>query len=338
MAETIDGAILAEYRAAHEKAAWFDQSTRGKIELTGKDALLFLHNLCTNDVKNLPAGSGCEAFLCTAKAKVVAYIAVSHVLAGDRDIVLLDCEPGQAERVISHLNHFLISEQVELADRTAELDLVHVCGPKAQDVLGKLVGKPVSDLQEWQHRTQTLADVGICHCRRHDPFDLPGFDVLCPHESGPALRQTLTSAGTIPGGEQTREILRVEAGTPVYGKDIDLDRAVMEVGRTRQAISYTKGCFLGQEPIVMARDRGHVNRTLLGIRMSEGGPAAPGTILFKDNNEVGQVTSSVLSPHFGVIGLAYVKRGFQEPGTSLLLDPSRDGRTAVITAMPFRGS
>jgi folate-binding protein YgfZ len=336
MAEHIDDRTLAEYRAACERAALFDQSARGMIELTGKDALLFLHNLSTNDVKNLPLGAGCEAFLCTAKAKVVAYVGVSHICDGDRDVVWLDCEPGQAERVFNHLNHHLISEQVELANRSGDMALLNVCGPDAQEILSKVRGKSLPALEEWRHDTETLPEIGTCHVRRHDPLGVPGFDVFCAKETASRLAQTLTVAGAVAAGEQAREILRVEAGTPVYGKDIDEERAVMEVGRTRQAISYTKGCFLGQEPIVMARDRGHVNRTLLGIQLSEGEPLARGTKLSKDGTEVGQVTSSVRSPRFGLIALAYVKRGFQEAGTALRVEPPLDGRTATVTALPFR--
>jgi folate-binding protein YgfZ len=330
-----DTSILAEYSAACEHAALFDESARGKIELSGKDALLFLHNLCTNDVKNLPLGAGCEAFLCTAKAKVVAYVDVSHLRHSDRDVVWLDCEPGQGERLLNHLDHFLISEQVELADRTGEIGLFRVCGPKAQDVLSKILGKPLSHLQEWQHQTETLTELGTCHFRRHDPLGLPGYDVFCSRETAPTLQQMVATAGAIPAGDQAREILRIEAGTPAYGKDIEEDRAVMEIGRTRQAICYTKGCFLGQEPIVMARDRGHVNRTLLGIRLSDGGPVARGTKLFKDGNEVGQVTSFVVSPRCGMIGLAYIKRGFQEPGTALQVDSTSGERCVVVSALPF---
>src|SRR5437660_1771681 len=109
----------------------------------------------------------------------------------------------------------------------------------------------------------------------------------------------------------------------------------MEVGRTKQAICYTKGCFLGQEPIVMARDRGHVNRTLLGIKIQEGGPPKFGTLLFRDGVEVGQVTSSVVSYRLGSIALAYLKRGHQEPGTIVELDPANDGRKASVSALPF---
>lgn len=318
-----DGDSREEYRAARGHAALFDLSDRGKIELTGKGALLFLHNLCTNDVKNLAVGMGCEAFLCTAKAKVVAHFFVSHY---QNDVLLMDFESGQAEKVLNHLNHYLISEQVEIADRTAELGMIHVCGPKAPALLGVLEGLPLG------HNRQANVGSVSCHIRRHDSLGVPGFDLFCSAAQTPEVRTTLTASGARPARQEIWEMLRIEAGMPVYGKDIDENRLVMEVGRTKQPICYTKGCFLGQEPIVMARDRGHVNRTLLGITINGGGPAASGTLLYRDGAEVGQITSSVVSYRLGPIALAYVKRGHQEPGTIVELDSTKDGRKATVSA------
>jgi folate-binding protein YgfZ len=135
---------------------------------------------------------------------------------------------------------------------------------------------------------------------------------------------------------RVHEILRVEAGLPAFGCDIDDNRLVMEVGRAAQAISYTKGCFLGQEPIVMARDRGQVNRMLLGVVVAAGDELPRGARLFLGEAEVGQVTSSVRSPRLGqVIALAYLKRGHQEPGLQLAVEPTTDGRAAAVAALPF---
>jgi folate-binding protein YgfZ len=309
------GDAAGEYRQAREHAALFDISARGKIELAGADALLFLHNLCTNDVKNLAAGASCEAFLCTAKARVVAHVMVTHFRQGEHAFVLLDFVPGMADKVLEHLDHFLISERVELADRTHDLAILHLCGPAAGAILDKAA----------------IA----CDRRRHDPLGLPGFDILCRPENAAEVWRRLTEAGARPAGKRAWEILRIEAGTPAYGKDIDDDRLVMEVGRIQQAISYTKGCFLGQEPIVMARDRGHVNRILLGLKIAGGGPAASGARLFQEANEVGQVTSSVLSPRLGPIALAYLRRGVQDPGTRLEIEPESDGRQAMVSSLPF---
>ena len=156
--------------------------------------------------------------------------------------------------------------------------------------------------------------------------------VLSPRTSGHRA-ECLVEGGAHPAEPDTLEILRIEASIPVFGKDIDEDRFVVEVGRGSRAICYTKGCYLGQEPIVMARDRGHVNRTLLGLKIAGDGPVKSGDKVMHDGQEVGQVTSSVVSPRFGAIALAYLRRGCQEPGTAVQVGE----RSAVIAALPFDG-
>jgi folate-binding protein YgfZ len=318
---------MSNSQREYEAAAVFDLSDRGKIELAGEEAVFFLNNLCTNDVKNLAVGAGCEAFLCTAKAKVVAYIIINHV---GPETLLLDFEPGQAEKVLSHLNHYLISEQVEIIDRTSELALFHIFGPLAGTILQNHFAHSFASLGQLQGQA-----VDTFRIRRNDVLNLQGFDLFFPKARTSEVWETLIENGVVAAGGDVWEMLRIQAGAPVYGKDIDENRLVMEVGRTQQAICYTKGCFLGQEPIVMARDRGHVNRTLLGIKIEGETPAAPGTKLLRDGAEVGQVTSSVVSYRLGPIALAYLKRGHQEAGTIVELDPAGDGRKASVSALPF---
>src|SRR5947199_5576008 len=163
--------LNAEYHQARTSAALFDVSGRGKLELTGPDAPSFLHNLCTNDVVNLPLGAGCEAFFTTAKAKVVAHALIYHVrIAGGRDALWLDVAPGQAPRLLQHLDRFLISEQVELADRTADFAEFHLAGPQARAVLERAVGDPLPDLRPLEHMERTIGANATCHVRRHDPL------------------------------------------------------------------------------------------------------------------------------------------------------------------------
>jgi folate-binding protein YgfZ len=145
----------------------------------------------------------------------------------------------------------------------------------------------------------------------------------------------LAEAGAKPAGRQSYEALRVEAGAPLQGVDVDEETFAPEVGRTRQAICYTKGCYLGQEPIVMARDRGHVNRALLGLKLP-GGPVPPNSLLYREGKEVGRVTSSVVSPRLGTaIALAYIRRGNQEPGTVVEVEAGGPRRPAEVTRLPF---
>jgi folate-binding protein YgfZ len=332
------GDAVREYWQACRHTAVFDVSHRGKVELTGADAGRFLHNLCTNDVARLAVGQGCEAFLTTAKAKVVAHVLIDHVLLPEkREAWCLDVAPGFADQVIKHLDHYLISEQVEIADRTREFAQVHLAGPEAKGSLRKALDAEVPELAELQHFRGTLGTASTGRIRRHDPLGLPGYDITCPASQAEGIWQLLLQSGAVPAGMAAYELLRVEAGTPVYGADIDEDRFVVEVGRDR-AICYTKGCYLGQEPIVMARDRGHVNRFLCGLKLSGGEAVARGTKVLRNGNEVGQVTSSVVSPRLGTpVALAYVRRGSHEPGTPVEVDASAGQRTAEVTSLPFIG-
>jgi folate-binding protein YgfZ len=311
------GAAAAEYRQTRAAAGLFDVSHRGKIELTGRDAAKFLHNLCTNDVLHLAPGAACEAFFCTAKAKTVAYVLVEHLrLPDDQDLFRLDVAPGQAERLLKHLDYYLISEQVEITDRTRDLAQLHLAGPQASAVLEQLAC-PVPPA-------------------RHSPLGLPGHDLLCPREGAASIWQRLIAAGARPAGLDAYEVLRVEGGTPVYGKDIDENRFAVEVNRAAQAICYTKGCYLGQEPIVMARDRGHVNRFLVGLKLLGDGPLSPGARVFQAGGEVGQVTSAAASPWLGaIIALAYLRRGTHEPGTLVEVESGVARLPARVTALPF---
>ena len=286
-------------------------------------------------MKTLPEGAGSESFLTTAKARVVAHFAVSHVRWGDQAVLWLDTERGHAERIIQHLDHFLISEQVELADRTKELALLRLVGPGAAAMLSETLGAALPLLKPWHHCAAAVQ--GVSMIVRHNPsLGVPSYDCMGTPALAPLLTQRLVARGAVPATEPTHELLRVEAGWPSYGIDMDENRFVVEVGRNVQAICYTKGCFLGQEPIVMARDRGQVNRTLLGVLCGAGPALAAGTKLYDGDAEVGQVTSSIVSPRLGqTIALAYIKRGSQTPGTALTIDSASAGRHAAVCALPF---
>jgi folate-binding protein YgfZ len=330
------GDPAGEYERLRTDVAICDVSHRGKVELSGPDAPSFLHNLSTNDVNNLPLGAGCEALFTTAKAKAVAYALIYHVrIGGDRDALWLDVDPGQAEPLLRHLNHYLIAEQVEMADRTAGFAQIHVAGPNAKTVLERALGQPVPDLDLLQHMERTIGANATCHIRRHDPLGVPGYDVVCLAPRSAAVWQTLFNAGAAAAGLDAYEVLRIEAGTPVFGVDIDENRFVVEVGRS-DAICYTKGCYLGQEPIVMARDRaGHVNRSFRGLKL-DGGQVTAGEKLIADGKDVGVITSSIQSPRLGPIALGYVRRGHEQAGTVLDVVSASSGRRAVVSELPMR--
>lgn len=309
----------AEYRAAETGAALFDTSHAAKLELTGPDAPQFLHNISTNDIKSLPLGGGCEAYFCDARARALFVAWVYHVrLADARNALWVETTPGRGEALLRHLDRFLIAEAVEMSDVTARFAQLHVAGPNAKAVLEAALGDELPDLAEFLHMERTFGAHSTCSIRRRSPLGVPGYDLVCLNERAEGVWRMLTAAGATPAGLTAYETLRVEAGTPVYGVDIDETRFVMEVGNAPRAVSYAKGCFPGQEPIVMARDRaGRVNRSFLGLK-SLGGDVSAGSKLAKDGQEVGLVTSAARSPRLGTpLALGYVHWKHVAPGTRL---------------------
>ncbi len=328
------GDAIAEYRHARSDCALFDRSHRGKVEVRGSESSRFLHNFLTNDVLSLTSGTGCEAFLTTAKARVVAHLFLYRL--GDahgEPVYWMDLAPGAASKVIAHLERYIISEQVEFTDQTTSFAQISLVGPQAGGILGRVLNGtlPSTHLQA----TMVPGPKGMCQVRRWDAMGLPGYDVLASVAEVDSLWQALVASGAHPAGRDAYERLRIESGLPAQGPDIDENTFAPEAGRTPTAICYTKGCYLGQEPIVMARDRGHLNRTLVRIELSQGAVPA-GSALFLQEKEVGRVTSSAAAEEGSAVGLAYVRRGHQEAGTALQVDAAGQ-RLPVIIAGPGKG-
>jgi folate-binding protein YgfZ len=298
--------LPADYRAALEGAVLFELGW--PITVQGEDARTFLHNLSTPDVKNLPVGDSCEAFFTTNKARVVAFARI-HCCREGRFLIAPD---GPGDTLVAHLNRFLISEKVEMIGHDPH-GTVHyrLAGPRVPEMVDK----------RFVHRL----------------LGMPGADLFIPNADDDADHELeqIFAAGAVRGSPETYEILRVEAGLPRFGIDIDENRLAMEVNRP-QAISYNKGCYLGQETIVMARDRGQVNRLLMGVKLlpntTDTSFLPAGARVMRGTDEVGQVTSSVFSPRLGqVIALAYLKRGSWDAGTEIVIE----GRPGVVCALPF---
>jgi folate-binding protein YgfZ len=290
-----------------DSALVFDRSDRGKLRATGTEVAVFLHNLTTNDIKALAANSGCEGFFCTSTAKVIAYGWFwKHAPKGKSDTVDLDLPAGEEAKVLPHLDRYLISEDVTLSDLTQSLAQFHLVGP---DLLPRLAQLGLH-LNEW--RLGLLAAQEEIQIRCFDPLGTPGIDILCSRERADSLKERLTSAGFNLADHATWERLRILAGNPAWGSDVTETTFAPETGRIPQAICYTKGCYLGQEPIVMARDRGAVQRILVNLRSAT--PLDAGSPLQRDGKEVGKITSSTALADGSFAALGYVKRTLQAPG------------------------
>jgi folate-binding protein YgfZ len=320
-----------EYESALKDAVVFDRSHHGKVEVAGKDAASFLHNLSTNDVKQLAIGEGCTAYLTTGQAKIVAAVCIYRV---GSETFWLDCNIQSGEAVRQHLDRYLISEQVEIRDRTVEFAQTHVAGPSAAALVGKVLDGKCAELVEL--RLALVNGSNAAQCRHHSPLGVPGFDIVCSAARGPRLWQDLRQAGAVPSGTEVYETLRVEAGTPTYGLDIDDGNLPQEVGRVEQMVSFTKGCYIGQETVARIRTYGHVNRSLIGLVISGKEIVATGTKLFADVQEVGRTTSCAWSPRLQqIIALGYARRGSETPGTRLALSAPNGSRVATAVSLPF---
>lgn len=330
------GNAQAEYAQAHERAVLSDLSHRGKVELAGPDAVRFLHNLCTNDIVSLPVGAGCEAFLANLQARVVAHVFAHRLRYLDASEGLwLDTAPGMGAKVHKHLDHYLISERVELFDRTAEYAQLAVIGPGARAILERVLPN-LPELPRFRNTVLPHGKIPV-QVRHQDILNLPGYDLVCPREEAGHLWQTIREQGALPAGLAAWERLRVEAGLPEDGKDIDENTLAPEVGRTAQAICYTKGCYLGQEPIVRIRDLGHVNRTLRGLLVDGEELLPSGTKVHHEGKEIGRVTSSVVDSGRGkILALAYIRRG-HEAGMAVEVETAAARRAAVVSSLPFSG-
>src|SRR5262249_18045282 len=200
-----------EYERTYRGAAFFDTSHHGKVQLAGPDAASFLHNLCTNEILKLLVGKGCEAFVTTNQAKIVAYVLVyRHQLADGTTVLSIDAGPGMGEGVARHLDRYLISEQVEIADRTTDWGQLHLAGPQAAAVLQKSLGFTAASLRDLEHTKFEVGGIPVI-ARAHRPLGIPGFDLLARAGQATRIWNSLVEAGATPAGIATYHVLRVEA-------------------------------------------------------------------------------------------------------------------------------
>jgi folate-binding protein YgfZ len=314
----------ATYDLARRQAVLFNVSNRAKIELRGHDRASFLHNFCTQDIKALGVGQGCSALILNLQAKILACV---RIFAREQSL-WIDSEPDLGPKIRQHLDRYLISEQVELLDCTTEYAQLRLAGPQAASMLMQLVQVDLASWKPLQHADLEIAGV-MCQVRRDDSLSVPSFDLIFAATHQRALHEALN----LPEADgKLHEVLRIEAGTPVYGTDVDESNLPQELGRDAQLISFTKGCYLGQEPVVRIRDLGHVNRQLGGLKLAGADVPAAGSKVARDGKEIGHITSSAFSPTVGsAIALGYLRRGHQQIGTTVQVG----AQAAAVAALPL---
>lgn len=343
------GDLAAEYRSAITSAVVIDISHTGKLRLTGGDAPLFLSNISTNNIRPLPLGGGCPTYFCDSRARTLFQSSVYHIRLQKGTIVQgraadegehalwLETTPGRDSALLAHLDKYRISEDVEFEDVTGSFAQFHLAGPESTAILEAVLADRMPRLDEYQHMERTIGPRGVCSIRRRDPLGLLGYDIVCPVAVAEEVWRSLTNHGASAAGLATHETLRIEAGTPLYGPDIDENRFVMEVGDVAKAVSFNKGCFLGQEPIVMSRDRaGHAPRAFVGLKSDTKESPLPGAKLFIGADEIGNLTSASCSHRTGGgVALGYVRWSHREPGTVVEAETSNGRMPLTICGLPI---
>lgn len=329
------GDLAAEYGALREAAAIVDRSTVGLLRLTGADRVRFLNGMITNEVQALPPGAGLYAAICSPQGKVLGDL---RVLALE-DALLLLCEASCRTRIAQTLERFIIADDVKVTDGSGEVAVLGCYGPRAPDALARGGGSPLPALAP-HHHAEVRVGEPPARVVATPVLGVPGFDLVLPADTAAStaarLLEAVRAVGGGAAGHAAFETLRVEAGTPWYGLDFDENHLPQEAGLEATGISFTKGCYIGQETVARIHFRGHVNRRVAGLTLRGDRLPARGSRVLKGEAQVGQITSAVRSPARGAaIALAMLRREVLEPGTALTVEAEGGHVQAEVVPLPF---
>jgi folate-binding protein YgfZ len=328
----IPAVSLDAYAAARQRAGLIDRAHLARIVVSGDDRASFLQGLLTNDVVALKAGQGCYAAYLTAQGRMIADLHVYEL----GDVMLLTLPRDVKDTVMAKLDQVIFSEDVQLGDVTDTFDQFAIVGPQAAVVAAKaleLTADALAGLAEHGNLRASWRGAPAIATRAGDTGE-PGFDLFVERAQADALRRTLVAAGAVEVDPAAADAIRIESGVPLFHRDMDEDTIPLEAGIESRAISFSKGCYVGQEVVIRVLHRGHgrVARKLVGLRIEGDRVPAPGASIRVEEREVGRITSSTASPALQQpIALGYVHRDFTEPGTHL----SADGAAAEVVALPF---
>ncbi len=305
------------------------RSTLGRLMMTGADRRTYLQGLLTNDIEALTPGTGCYAALLTAQGRMITDMRVVEL----GEAILIDLPGSLTESVLAHLERFVFSEDVQVRDVSGERSEIGLYGPTAASVVTGVV-KGSADLAALPLFGSVVSQWagGDTIVVRSDQAGVDGYDVVIDAGGADNFMAACRANGATDVDLEAAEIVRVEAGRPRFGIDMDTDTIPLEAGIEDRAISRTKGCYVGQEVIVRVIDRGHgrVARRLVGLQLS--GKVLPGTRVVAGEREVGRITSVVRSPAVGHwIALGYVQRDYTTAGTELTSGEA----SAIVRELPF---
>lgn len=328
------GDPLQEYHAVRNQVGLVDLSHQSLLRFTGPDRLSYLQGMVSNDVKQLADGDGIQAAVLDIQGKILADIRVFCA----RDSFLLTLSEHLKEKILSHLQRYLIADDVEINDLTAQYGALSLQGPKAVRRLRELLRQDEIPLKEHCHRPFRLNDTeGMIVRSSHTGEE--GYDLLLSlNELRTVVSRIQEKGKKFPIawiGTQAQDILRIEAGIPRYGIDMSEENILLETGLDN-AVSFHKGCYLGQEVIERIRSRGHVNKKLAGMILAGDNAAGPGDMIHAGEKEIGRITSSVLSPARKCpLAMGYIHRDYLQPQTRITIEHAGRKVSAEITALPF---
>lgn len=324
---TTPSSLADDYRALREGCGLADLSDRGRLELLGADRQRFLNGYITCDVKALAPGSGAYGFLTSNQGRILA----DAVVLAHADRLWLDLPPGKSAEVSGHLSKYILADQVEIVPLDDMMPLALI-GPRAAEVLGE---EAVAALGEgpWRHARVKVHGTEVA-LQRAERFGAPGFVLWVSASIAKLLMKSLREDERVREvGDEALEVLRAEAGIARFGQDFGADNFPQETGAEEAAVSYTKGCYLGQEVVARIHYRGGVQKSLRGLVFEAGAAPRPGAVLSYEGREVGAVTTVVDSPALGLpVGLGILHKRGAASGTRL---ESEGGGVAEVRDLPL---
>lgn len=317
----------SEYRAARESVALFDTNWHAAIALAGPDRARYLNAIVSNNIQALTTGNGALALLLNVQGHILAELEVYAL----PDKLLTLSHASVHERTLSTLDKYIIMDDVQLEDRTDEVGSIAIEGPRAAVIVQQACGVALENLPELSIRDVTVERIP-CHFLRRSHFGEPGAEFITKRDRLASLWQKLLSGTRAHGGEPigmgALNALRLEARIPWFPADFDDSVIPQEAALEETHISFTKGCYTGQEIVERVRSRGHVNRRRVNLKFSTANPPPAGMKLRAGDAEAGAITSAAFSPAAGTaIGMGYLRREYNAPGSTAEFD----GGTAEVT-------
>lgn len=328
-----DTTAATEYAAVRDGGAGLiDLSLRGRVLVSGTEVVMFLNGLITNDMKTLAVNSWMPAVFPNVHGRLLASVRVIH----RQDGFLIDTESATREIVLKLLERFTMAGDFRVTDLTDEIATLSIQGKQSTEILREIFGEATAGIERQQVVSTNFAGDGQVTLIRATHTAEDGFDLFVNSGDLADLSEVLTGAGAQAVSSETLETLRIEAGIARYGLDMDETNVVTETNLD-EAVSFSKGCYVGQEIIARIKYRGHVARKLTGLTFDcRGGLSRGAKVLADDGKEIGRVTSFTFSPQMErTIGLGYVKYDYLAPGTKVKTVSGATDIAAEVVELPF---